>query len=246
MKKQHNISQEEFEQIETYLNQPLKGDALASFENRLQNEDDFRAKVEDIKSTITGIEIQALKSQLNEFHDTMDLINHTSEIANENKSRLLNWKYLAIAATLVIALSGFWFFSSNSNDRLYANYFTPDPGLPTTMSSNSNYEFYNTMVTYKRGKYSKAIEEWQFQLLKHPESDTLNYFIGVAKMADKNEVDAIAYLKKVSELQANTFKNDAYFYLGLAYIKVAERKQAIEALKKSTHPESEALIQKLN
>lgn len=246
MKKQHNISQEEFEQIETYLNQQLNGDALASFENRLQNEDGFRAKVEDIQSIITGIEIQALKYQLNEFHDTMDLMSQTSEITNENKNRLLNWKYLAIAATLVIALSCFWFFSSNSNERLYANYFTPDPGLPTTMSSNSNYEFYNTMVTYKRGNYSKAIEEWQSQLLKHPESDTLNYFIGVAKMANKNEVDAITYLKKVSELQANTFKNDAYFYLGLAYIKMNERKQAIEALKKSTHPESEVLIQKLN
>lgn len=245
MKLEHNISEEEFEQIEAYLDHQLNADDLITFEKRLQNEAAFKAKVEDVKTLRLAVETQALKQQLHGFHEEMDL-NHTSEKRTDNGIRFLNWKYLAIAATLVMALTGFWFFNSNSNERLYADYFTPDPGLPTTMSSTNNYEFYNSMVTYKQGNYSKAIKEWQEQLVKQPKNDSLNYFIGVAKMADKKEVDAIPYLKKVSELESNTFKNEAFFYLGLSYLKAKQREQALEAFKQSNLPESKILIQKLN
>lgn len=240
----NNITQEEFEHIEAYLNHQLKDDALLLFEKRLENEVGFKAKVEVIETIILGIETQALKEQLNQFHESIDTPTD-SEINKVVNIRSSNWKYLSVAAAFVIALTGFWFFSGSSNDRLYADYFTVDPGLPTTMSSNSNYEFYHTMVTYKQGDYGKAIAAWQTQLLKKPENDTLNYFIGVAKLANKNEKDAISYLKKVSEAQASAFKNDAYFYLGLAYLKLNQNEQAIAALKQSSIPESEALIQKL-
>ena len=53
-----------------------------------------------------------------------------------------------------------------------------------------------------------------------PENDTLNYFIGVAHLANKNVTEAIPFLERSIEAEDDfVFLDDAYFYLGLAYLK---------------------------
>lgn len=243
--KLNDISQEEFEKIEAYLNNQLDQEELEVFNRKLENDEDLRVKLQEIKTLISGVELMGLKNQLNRHHIEFEIDNTAAngKIKNNKSHRL---KYFAIAATIVIFLTGYYYINQNSNQRLYNNYFMPDPGLPTTMSTANNYEFYKTMVTYKTGNYKKAIEEWKIQLSKQPENDTLNYFIGVAQMANKNEKDAIGYLKKVNQLQANTFKSDANFYLGLAFLKLNKKEEAIVVLKQSTLPESLELLKKLN
>jgi tetratricopeptide (TPR) repeat protein len=242
--KLNDISQEEFENIEAYLNNQLSEEELENFNKHLENDKDLRVKIQEIKTLISGVELMGLKNQLNRHHNEIieDNTAVNRKIRNNQNPGL---KYFAIAATILIFLTGYWFINQNSNQRLYNNYFMPDPGLPTTMSTSNNYEFYKTMVTYKTGNYKKAIEEWKIQLSKQPENDTLNYFIGVAHMANKNEKDAIAYLKKVNHLQANTFKSDANFYLGLAYLKLNKKEEAKTVLKLSDLPESEELLKKI-
>lgn len=245
MKFNNNISQEEFELIEAYLNNQLNTEDLAEFEKRLLLDNDFNNKVQDLKTILFGIETQALKEQLNQLHkniDTEHLITPEKEVVVRRRS----WHYMAIAAVLVIALGCFWFLGKDSNNSLYATYFTPDPGLPTTMSNEGSYEFYKAMVDYKQGNYNRAISSWQTQLLIKPENDTLNYFIGVALMANKNDAESIKYLQKTTELPANTFKNEAFFYLGLAYLKTDNQTLAIKALQQSSLPESADLLQKIN
>lgn len=246
MKLNHDISQEEFELIEAYLNNQLNSKDLEEFEQRLKNEDNFKIKVDDIKTILLGIETQVLKEQLNVFHEVVNSEDTFHIKKEDEEERRIPWIYMAIAAMLIIALGSFWFLRTDSNENLYASYFTPDPGLPTTMSSQGNYEFYRAMVDYKQRNYNTAIASWQTQLLAKPENDTLNYFIGVAQMANKNEVVSIESLQKVTEASASTFKSEAYFYLGLAYLKTGDQAQAIQALKKSSLPESAELLKKLD
>lgn len=150
-----------------------------------------------------------------------------------------------VAAALIIAAGSFWFLGGNSNDRLYAKYFSPDPGLPTTMSSNNNYEFNKAMVDYKQGKYNDALSIWKAQLEHKTNNDTLNYFIGSALLADNNDKEAISYFLRVTELEDNRFKAEAYHYLGLAYLKNNDKAAAINALKKSNLSTSKDLLEKL-
>ncbi|MFK7833068.1 MAG: tol-pal system YbgF family protein [Winogradskyella sp.] len=241
-----DISQDEFEKIEAYLNSKLEPKHLLEFEAKLKNDADFKIKVEDIKTVLSGIETQALKEQLNVFHNDLEIEHRTQPITDTVKVRSLNWKRLLIAAALVIAAGSFWFLNGNSNERLYAKYFTPDPGLPTTMSTNNNYDFYEAMVNYKQGDYKTAISKWETLQKSKPNNDTLNYFIGVAYLANKKEGDAISFLEKSIKNSNFPLANDAYYYLGLAYLKEGNIEKAKANLQNSTIDNSKVLLSKLN
>ncbi len=238
-----HISQEEFEMIERYLNSELSEIELADFEVKLKHDSTFNAKVEDIKTILLGIETRALKDELNTFHDS---INNEEPHKETVKVRTIHWKRIAAAAIVVIAAGSFWWLNTNTHERLYTKYFSPDPGLPTTMSSNNNYAFYNGMVSYKQGNYKSALDKWQPLLDRKPENDTLNYFIGIAHMANNNEAQAISYLQNVSKLPNSRFHNDAYYYLALAYLKANDIENAVKALKASNSENSKDLLKKIN
>lgn len=239
-----DISQEEFERIEAYLNHSLSEEEAVAFEKRLKNDKVFFEKVEDIKITMTGIETQALKEQLDTFHNQFtSKENNTTTF--ETKLRYLRWRRIAVAAVVIIAAGSLWFLNMNANERLYTEFYSPDPGLPTTMSSNDSYEFYNAMVSYKRGQYEKALKTWNNQLRTKVDNDTLNYFVGSALMANQQENKAIPYLQQVATQDNSVFKNEALYYLGLAYLKNDQKEEAVESLKASDMPNAKDLLEKL-
>ena len=240
----NDISQEEFERIEAYLNGQLSNDDLTIFEKRLKKENGFKSKVNDIKTILTGLEAQALKEQLDVFHKDM-VQTSNANVSTETKVRHLHWKKIAVAAALIIAAGSFWFISGNTNERLYAKYFTPDPGLPTTMSSTRDYDFNRAMVSYKQGNYEDAINAWKNQLATKVKNDTLNYFIGSALLADKKDKEAIKYLNIVTNISESLFNNEAYYYLGLAYLKGNNIELAKKNFTKSTIDDSKALLSEL-
>ncbi|MDN3494058.1 tetratricopeptide repeat protein [Winogradskyella bathintestinalis] len=240
-----HLSQNEFEQIEKYLNGWLDDSDLHDFDQRLNNDSDFKTKVEELKITIMGIEAQTLKEQLNKFHNDIESHNIKHNV-NDSKIYNFNWKRLVIAATLVIAAGSFWIISGNLNNQLYSKYFTPDPGLPTTMSSSDNYKFYEAMVDYKQGNYNTAISKWERLQNIKINNDTLNYFIGVAHLANQKEHNAISFLEKVTKNSEFALVNDAYYYLGLAYLKSNDLDKAKSNLQHSTIDNSKALLSELN
>lgn len=240
-----DITPKDFEHIEKYLNNNLDAKEEEQFKLRLQTDTEFQSKVEEIKTILTGIETQALKEQLNLFHEDFEKDTVNTKIKNP-KVHALNWKRLLVAAVIIIAAGSFWFLTGNTNERLYAKYFSPDPGLPTTMSNSDNYEFYEAMVTYKQGDYHTAITKWEALQRSKPNNDTLNYFIGVAYLANENETNAILYLEKVIKNPEFVFVNDANFYLGLAYLKTKNIEKAKARLQNSTGDNSKALLSELN
>ena len=191
---------------------------LKDFNQLLELDNDFKVKVEDVKTMLTGIEAQSLKEQLDHFHKEIPETIVKKSI--DRKVRHLNLSKIAVAAAIIIAVGSIWFFSTPQNDKLYAKYFKPDPGLPTTMSSTNNFDFYDAMVNYKHGDYKMAIDKWKILSENKPENDTLNYFLGVAHLANKNVIEAIPFLERSVEAEDDfVFLDDAYFYLGLAYLK---------------------------
>jgi len=241
----NNISQEEFEKIEAYLSNQLSDAEKAAFDEKLENDIHFKAKVEEVKTIVSGIEAQVLKEQLDIFHEELSTDKKMSSAKNP-KVVSFNWKRMAAAAVIIIGLGSFWLLSGNSNDRLYAEYFSPDPGLPTTMGNTDNYEFFKAMVSYKQGDYDEALIIWKDQLKNNVSSDTLSYFIGSALLADKKETEAISYLTYVTKQEETVFKSEAYFYLGLAYLKAGKVEEAIEVLEKSDLKKAKDLLNKLN
>jgi tetratricopeptide (TPR) repeat protein len=242
VKDNSNISQELLEAIERYINGTMEAKELKDFNEYLLIDDEFKTQVEDIKIMLLGIETQSLKEQLNEFHKDIP----ENKTDNVNKIRFLSLRKIAVAAAIIIATGSFWFFNNPPNEKLYAKYFKPDPGLPTTMSSSDNFEFYDAMVHYKHGDYNVAIDKWSALNMKNPSNDSINYFLGVAHLANKNEEKAIPFLEKAVTNKQFTFLSDAYYYLGLSYLKDGNYIAAKKNLNLSDLDSSKSLLIELN
>ncbi len=239
-----NISQELLETIERYYNGTMSTEEQKVFETRLQQEPEFKTQAEDIKALLFGIEEQALKEKLGEFHADVPIAMEPGK--TDSKVRQLHFRKVAAAVIIIVASATFWVINGSSDERLYDDYFKPDPGLPTTMSSSDNFAFYDAMVNYKRGDYKKAIGKWEVLHNKAPQNDTLNYFLGVAYLADKKEKLAIPYLEKTVSQPESVFNDDAEYYLGMAHLKNNNKEAAIKYLQLSTAENSKILLETLD
>ncbi len=131
MKDNNNISQEFLESVERYYNNTMPTDERIAFEEKLQNDTEFKTQVEDLQMIFLGIASQSFKEQLDLFHEDIP------QVKKQSKVRYLQFIKMGIAAAIIIGIGLFWMNGNSSNERLYAKYFTPDPGLPTTMSTTT-------------------------------------------------------------------------------------------------------------
>lgn len=218
-------------------------DERNAFEQKLNNDSEFKTIVEDIHTTLLGIEAQALREKLDDFHQ--ELPKQIKTETPDPKVRFLNFRRLAVAAMTVIALGSLWYFTGSSNDRLYEQHFRPDPGLPTTMGNSDNFEFYDAMVNYKTGDYDKAISKWNVLHEKSPKNDTITYFLGAAYLANDMEDKAIPLLTDVVNSAGSAFDDDAYYYLGFAYLKKEDMAKAKDNFEKSSMENAKTILSKL-
>lgn len=241
MKEKNNISEELLETIERYINGSLTSQELKDFNQLLELDNDFKLKVEAIKSI--RIDAQSLKEELNEFQDD---ISKTIIKKNSNKTKYFDLSKIAAFTAVIIAIASIWFFSTPKNENLYDTYFKKYPALSKIINDTKNFDFYDAMVSYKDGNYKIAIDKWKLQQEKKPENDTLNYFIGLAYLANENIDDAIPFLERSIEAEDDfIFLDEAYQYLGLAYLKAGNKDLAKKNLSISNTEISKKVISEL-
>lgn len=78
---------------------------------------------------------------------------------------------------------------------------------------------------YKAGDYTGAATLFSAELKKDPSNTASIFFMGLTEEALGNYNQAVILLSEVSG-QSSEFKKDAQWYLGLAYLKLHDRKQA--------------------
>ncbi len=237
--KQIQNDQEAQDFMDNYLMGRLENEQLDTFNERLKNDPEFRKMVEEQKTIVRGVEEHNLSEALDGYH---------AEIVEEPKKRRLTPGLFALAASVLLLIGvSTWaiFFTGNSPQKVFAENFKPDPGLPTTMGTASQYEFYTGMVSYKRKEYTDAISRWLPLYAANPKNDTLVYFLGVANLANGNARQAENYLKSATDRTESTFYEDIQYYLALAYLKENKIKQARETLSKSQSPAGNALLKQI-
>jgi tetratricopeptide (TPR) repeat protein len=242
MNNQSDISQEQFELIERYLTDSMNDDERSSFEKLLNENERLRKQVDEERILFQAVEEEALREKLNEFHKEFDEEN--------NKVRSIRpYKKYAIAASIALLIGlSLWLTLGRMSvhERLFTEYFVPDPGLITPMSATSDYEFYRGMVDYKQGKYDLAIDRWNQLIAQDPENDTLNFYMGVSYLALEDPAQALLYLNKVPIATQSIFIPEVYYFLGLAELKEGNIEVAIIALKTNGSEKALEIISKLN
>lgn len=241
MSKPKYISQEQQETFERFLMGDMNTREQERFKKELDANQDLKTQFEDFKDLFSVIEETALKDTLDEFHSTVS----TSDRGHV-KSQKSRFYLIAASVTIFLLLGSFWFFNRQTpGEKIYTKYYTPDPGLPTVMSDTEDYEFYEAMVDYKQENYNTAISKWEELLKTKPENDTLNYFLGVSHLANKDLSNASFYLDKVKNAEASVFYKDANFYFGLLQFKAGDFDKAKEALRNSDSDISKEILKNL-
>ncbi|MEO6682795.1 MAG: tetratricopeptide repeat protein [Ginsengibacter sp.] len=238
------ILPEEFQEIEQYILNKMSREQLQSFTQRLNSDGELRNKVHYMKLLLTGIQEDQLARDLNKFHDNMQ-----SPPKNISpKENGVNLKFLLIAASVIflVTISIFLFLNNpQQEEKLYSEFYKPDSGLISSMSSSEHYSFDRAMIDYKTEDYKAAIQIWDTLYTIKPGNDTLQYFLGSAYLALNQYENAITYFEKVISQENSYFVEDANWYLGLALLKINKKDQAISFIEKSDHPQKEKILDKL-
>lgn len=238
------ILPQEFKEIEEYLLKEMSEEQLLSFTKRLDSDQELRDKVHTVRLIKIGIQEDQLARDLQRFNEEMQ----ESSNVIAPKRNVIPLKFILIAASVfIIATIGIFvfFFNPGKEERLYSEFYTPDSGLISSMSSSDEYVFDRAMIDYKTGHYKAAIQSWDSLLIQKPGNDTLQYFLGSAYLGMDNYNEAIEYFEKVASQTNSNFLEDADWYMGLALIKVNKKDKAITFIEKSNHPQKNELLEKL-
>lgn len=233
------------ERIERYLLKEMPEEEYNAFEKRISSDAPLRQKVESVKLMLVGIQESILSEKIDNFHKEVTMAEAGT---GQPRSKLFSMKRWMVAASVVVLL-GFsavlFFTKSGGQERLFSEYYKPDPGLSTAMGESDKYLFDHAMIDYKTGKYDSAIKTWQQLYQSNPQSDTLNYFLGSAFMAKEKVKEAIPYFERALAKDDTHFADDANWYLALAFTKEKKYDEAVSYLKKTNHKGKNSFLAKL-
>jgi len=234
---QKPIDRTRFEAIEAYVLGTMSADHRVRFEQEVANDPTLRAEVELQRENTLAIEMGGVERML-------------KQLATEEKNkegRAAGWPtYVKYAAVLAVVLTaGLWFaLRPSANERLFAEHFTADPGLPVAMSATDDPAFADAMVSYKECKYAEARAKWAPLLQQEPMNDTLRYYIASAWLAEGDVPAAIPMLEALAMEPASVFQTRANWFLLLAYVHTGEfaKAKAIPLESDTTYGERVRLI----
>lgn len=214
-----------FETMENYVNGRMSIEEQQSFERGMSENPELREEVALYRKMVSSIETESVRQMLEQIH-AEQFNQETPVVPMRSRSHYFP---LAIAASVaLLILAGWWVFSwqSSQPEALYATYFSPDEGLPTTLGYAENAQFAEGMISYKLGEYAEALDYWQPLLTADPANDTLNYYSGLAFLANDQPEQAVSYLGRVVENETSAFTSDANWYLALSYLKQGKETEA--------------------
>jgi tetratricopeptide (TPR) repeat protein len=237
----NHIDQTLFEKIEAYLLGSMNPAEKTAFEQRIENDPDLKAEVELQQKLMATVEVGAFLKEKSAGPAAVKQM----PASETGKTRSLFRPWMAAAA--VVFFVALWFLNRPGTDpqSLAIQYFQPDPGLPVTMSSSQNYQFYDGMVSYKEADYKKALKIWKELSATNAPSDTLRYYMGIAYLSQDEYNEAIRQLLPVAE-KSGRWKHKSAWYLSLAYLRLNKVSEAIKWLQTiPNNPDATKLLKRL-
>ncbi len=244
----NHISPEEWDLIENWLDQNDITANTQMLSDKLTQIPNISQKIEHVEKVREEIEDSIRRSKIKEFHKNISTDEQSSNIKSiapiKSKSNRI---WYAAAAVLVVLIGIYWMMgTSNTSKKIFAKNFKPDNGLPLRMNTADASGFYEGMLDYKQENYEAAIDTWQVLIETNPESDTLNYFLGVAYLAMGDATKSLEYLENQERFQQGIFKEDAAYYAALANIKEGNFREAKALLKDNPSVRNTHLMNELN
>lgn len=173
MKTHSDLTPEEFEFCEQYLTNKMSSGDREEFSKKLNEDPILQQKLYSVKLILTGIQESTLQKNVEEYHQ--DLQPLTKDISSSSSKVFSIKQWLLAASVIVIAgiAAMLYFTVPNPNQKLFSQYFKPDPGLINSTGVSDSYIFDRAMIDYKTGDYAKAVVAWEKLLKENSANDTL-------------------------------------------------------------------------
>lgn len=213
--RQAPLDRETFESIEAYVLGRMEPAERIAFEGRLERDPDLREELELQRENIHAIELGGFMRSVKEI------------VSEQKESKLperswYRWIGYAASIAIIVAVAVWWSLRPPMHERLFAEHFRPDPGLPVEMGVTDDPAFSDAMVYYKEGAYEEAIARWKPLLDASPGNDTLLFYSGISALAMERPEMAIASLRSVTKNTASVFHDRAQWNLFLAHVRIGD------------------------
>lgn len=213
--------------IERYLDNKMQASEKRWFEKEmegnlwLRKELELRRKTNEIASNIDAIDLRSRLQIAEQEHRKSSLINKAAKKIPVNYAAI--FLGLIIISTMVI-LSGNSFDLKDYTGDAVDNYNaltihrSGDNITPEPLSLG--------MELYRNGKYSEAIEQFQYLIAEEQSVIQSNFLNGMANMQIEEYTDAIESFDIVIGHNDNMFIEDASYYMGLCYMNIEDTDRA--------------------
>ncbi|WP_299384116.1 tetratricopeptide repeat protein [uncultured Lacinutrix sp.] len=250
-----NFSEDILQNIEDYLNGKMNANEIKTFENQINDNQEFYEAVkinkklklqydetnwdfiEDNKSNTKLNELEALLKS-NEFQDKKKAIQTASAsyFKNEEVKKLNNNKpklyyLLAFAAAVIVFLGVFFNDSTSTNQEIYSDNSKWEE-LPSLVSrSEINVDLLSAGENaFNNKNYVLAKENFtSFINDDYQVNPTALLYLGISQLELENYNEALNSFQKIAE--SNTLdQSKGYWYRALTYFKMDDRANAIKEL----------------
>ena len=214
------LHKDRFEAIEAYVLGTMDQATRERFAQELAADASLREEVELQRDNILAVELAGLTRTL----EAVRAEHRGVDLSPTGSSWTTYLKYAAMVAVLVLG-AVWWFARPAENERLFAEYYVEDPGLPVPMSAVKDPVFQDAMVAYKLGDHAEARTKWGNLLEAEPGNDTLRFYIANTYLAEGDAKAAIPLFQAVADAPSSTFQGKARWYLFLAYLQEGRLKE---------------------
>lgn len=233
--------------IEAYFLNKLSADEVEELKKRLQDDsatkEDFIFQLE-LSKVLQENEKKKIKQRLQLL---------------DQKGSPLKVKWWAVAASIAVLFVLAWVFNlftiNQQYDQLYSAYFQAYPNViaPIERSSNGNISALQkeAFQLYENEKYDKATLAFE-KLYSQEHEEYARFYWLISTMGSEEYTKAIELYKQNEQWEKSEFEYPAKWYAALAYLKLANEKEAVHLLKEiqvSNHALSksaEKLLAELN
>jgi tetratricopeptide (TPR) repeat protein len=220
------------ETLMRYLDGEMDVSEKRAFESQLQKDAALKERLQSLRIAIASVQQLGTTEKVRAIHTEM--MQELSSVYKEGKvvpmKKIIRYS-LAVAASVIVILVGVNLFTSSSlsSEKLYNEAFVDFDASgvrgKTTETSISK--------LYQEHKYENVVK--QSQLGQLAPADTL--LVGLSYLKTNKNDEAINSFKSVSA--QNPLKQDAEFYLALAYLKSKNYNEALSLMENirsnSTH-----------
>ncbi len=231
------------EDIDRYLNGTMAEKEKQSFLRRLEEDAVFRQEFAREEKLVDMVRLAAMQEQLDSIHIEMEAADaHSAPTASPpdttpaGKGRVVKkiagrW-WLAAAAVILLLVSGDYFFTSSSRSpekKIFAAWYAPEPGLPTTMGAGQkDGRLMEAMVDYKTKEYPSAIGK--FRALMTP-SDTVALFYLASSYLGAGQYDSSYLIFRKLAGPGDHYRQHARWYEALNCLVLGKTGEAQSILK---------------